>query len=88
MPPNFWRGFAEEGGQALKIGLLPGLEGMVVALGAINPHAEERARHAGRHFFFVDVEILSSGLSVTDKKLIAGSLVPGPGRNQLGTIAS
>ena len=33
---------AEEGGQAAEVGLLPGLERVVVALGAVEPHAQER----------------------------------------------
>ena len=39
---------AEEGGQAAEVGLLPGLERVVVALGAVEPHAEERPRHPRR----------------------------------------
>ena len=38
---------AEEGGQALKVALLPGLERMVVALGAVDPHAQEGPRRRG-----------------------------------------
>ena len=42
---------AEEGGQAAEVGLLPGLERVVVALGAIEPDAQERPRHPRRQPF-------------------------------------
>ena len=38
---------AEEGGQAPEVVLLPGLERVVVALGAVEPDAEERPGHPG-----------------------------------------
>ena len=42
---------AEERGQAPEVGLLPGLERVVVTLGEIEPDAQEGPRHASSQTF-------------------------------------
>ena len=48
---------AEEGGQSLELALLPFGEGMVVALGAIDPLAEKRADRPAGQLVFVQLAV-------------------------------
>jgi hypothetical protein len=61
---------AEEGGQAAEVVLLPGLERVVVALGAVEPDAQEGPGHAGGDALGIGAFGLSS--RVTVRKFVAG----------------
>ena len=71
-------GLAEERRQALEIALLPRLERMVVALGAVDAHAQKRARDPRGQVDSRRGPCLWSGWIVTVMKFVAGVSVHRP----------